>query len=174
MKIVFMGTPDFAASALDALIQAGHEISLVVTQPDKPKGRSKELMPSPVKVCALKYDLPVFQPVRIKTAENVEYLIVDTSIIPNFDRFLYKLSAIERGDLQKAQNFGTNTLEKAIELKKAGHPIRIVTREHVEACIATKAFEEKVVGPTKAELRAMEAQKEREAKKAKKACCIQI
>lgn len=102
-------------------------------------------------------------------SENVEYLIVDTSIIPNFDRFLYKLSAIERGDLQKAQNFGTNTLEKAIELKKAGHPIRIVTREHVEACIATKAFEEKVVGPTKAELRAMEAQKEREAKKAKKA-----
>ena len=102
-------------------------------------------------------------------SENVEYLIVDTSIIPNFDRFLYKLSAIERGDLQKAQNFGTNTLEKAIELKKAGHPIKIVTREHVEACIAAKAFEEKVVGPTKAELRAMEAQKEREAKKAGKA-----
>jgi hypothetical protein len=51
-------------------------------------------------------------------SENVEYLIVDTSIIPNFDRFLYKLSAIERGDLQKAQNFGTNTLEKAIELKR--------------------------------------------------------
>ena len=102
-------------------------------------------------------------------SENVEYLIVDTSIIPNFDRFLYKLSAIERGDLQKAQNFGTNTLEKAIELKKAGHPIKIVTREHVEACIAAKAFEEKVVGPTKAELRAMEEQKEREAKKAGKA-----
>ena len=74
MKIVFMGTPDFAASALDALIQAGHEISLVVTQPDKPKGRSKELMPSPVKVCALKYDLPVFQPVRIKRPEAIEEL----------------------------------------------------------------------------------------------------
>ena len=74
MKIVFMGTPDFAASALEALIQAGHEITLVVTQPDKPKGRSKELMPSPVKVCALKYNLPVFQPVRIKRPEAIEEL----------------------------------------------------------------------------------------------------
>ncbi|MBQ7919242.1 MAG: methionyl-tRNA formyltransferase [Lachnospiraceae bacterium] len=74
MKIVFMGTPDFAASALEALIQAGHEITLVVTQPDKPKGRSKELMPSPVKVCAMKYDLPVFQPVRIKRPEAIEEL----------------------------------------------------------------------------------------------------
>ena len=74
MKIVFMGTPDFAASALEALIQAGHEITLVVTQPDKPKGRSKELMPSPVKVCAMKYDLPVFQPVRLKRPEAIEQL----------------------------------------------------------------------------------------------------
>ncbi|MBQ8821124.1 MAG: methionyl-tRNA formyltransferase [Lachnospiraceae bacterium] len=74
MKIVFMGTPDFAASALEALIQAGHEVTAVVTQPDKPKGRSKELMPSPVKVCALKYNLPVFQPVRIKRPEAIEEL----------------------------------------------------------------------------------------------------
>ena len=74
MKIVFMGTPDFAASALAALIQAGHEVTAVVTQPDKPKGRSKELMPSPVKVCALKYNLPVFQPVRIKRPEAIEEL----------------------------------------------------------------------------------------------------
>lgn len=74
MKIVFMGTPDFAASALEALIQAGHEITAVVTQPDKPKGRSKELMPSPVKVCALKYNLPVFQPVKIKTPEAIAEL----------------------------------------------------------------------------------------------------
>lgn len=74
MKIVFMGTPDFAASALEALIQEGHEVTLVVTQPDKPKGRSKELMPSPVKVCAMKYELPVFQPVRIKRLEAIEEL----------------------------------------------------------------------------------------------------
>lgn len=71
MKIVFMGTPDFAAGALEALVLAGHEITLVVTQPDKPKGRSSELMPSPVKVCALKHQLTVMQPVKIKTPEAI-------------------------------------------------------------------------------------------------------
>ena len=53
MKIVFMGTPDYAAVALQALIEAGHEITAVVTQPDKPKGRSSELVPPPVKACAM-------------------------------------------------------------------------------------------------------------------------
>lgn len=71
MKIVFMGTPDFAVGALEALIGAGHEITAVVTQPDKPKGRSGQLQPSPVKECALKYGIPVFQPKRIKTPEAV-------------------------------------------------------------------------------------------------------
>lgn len=74
MKIVFMGTPDFAAGALRALLQAGHEITAVVTQPDKPKGRSKELMASPVKECALEHGIPVLQPKRIKTPEAVEEL----------------------------------------------------------------------------------------------------
>ncbi|MCM1064183.1 MAG: methionyl-tRNA formyltransferase [Eubacterium sp.] len=74
MKIVFMGTPDFAVGALEALIGAGHEILAVVTQPDKPKGRSKELLPPPVKQCALKYQIPVMQPRRIKTPEAVAEL----------------------------------------------------------------------------------------------------
>lgn len=74
MKIVFMGTPDFAVGALEALIGAGHEITAVVTQPDKPKGRSGQLQPSPVKECALKYGIPVFQPKRIKTPEAVSQL----------------------------------------------------------------------------------------------------
>lgn len=74
MKIVFMGTPDYAAEALRALIAAGHEITAVVTQPDKPKGRSKELVPSPVKVCALEHNIPVLQPVRIKRPEAIEEL----------------------------------------------------------------------------------------------------
>lgn len=74
MKIIFMGTPDFAAGALEALISAGHEIAAVVTQPDKPKGRSKELLPPPVKQCALKYHIPVMQPKRIKTPEAVAEL----------------------------------------------------------------------------------------------------
>ena len=74
MKIVFMGTPDFARSALEKIIEAGHEVTLVVTQPDKPKGRSGELQPCDVKVCALEHNIPVYQPVKIKQPEHVEYL----------------------------------------------------------------------------------------------------
>lgn len=74
MKIVFMGTPDFAAGALEALVRAGHEIVLAVTQPDKPKGRSGDPVPPPVKEKALSYGIPVFQPRRIKTPEAVEEL----------------------------------------------------------------------------------------------------
>ncbi|MGN0401547.1 MAG: methionyl-tRNA formyltransferase [Acetatifactor sp.] len=74
MKIVFMGTPDYAAEALRALIRAGHEIMAVVTQPDKPKGRSGEPVPSPVKNCATEHGIPLMQPKRIKTPEAIEEL----------------------------------------------------------------------------------------------------
>lgn len=74
MKVVYMGTPDFAVGALEALIEAGHQVTAVVTQPDKPKGRGKEVQMSPVKACALKYNIPVLQPVKIKEAEAVETL----------------------------------------------------------------------------------------------------
>ena len=74
MKILFMGTPDFAAYALKALYESGQEIVGVVTQPDKPKGRSGKLVFSPVKEYALEKDLPVFQPEKIRTPESVEYL----------------------------------------------------------------------------------------------------
>lgn len=74
MKIVYMGTPDFSVGALEALVKAGHEITAVVTQPDKAKGRSGQVQCSPVKECAVRYGIPVFQPVRIKTPEAVEEL----------------------------------------------------------------------------------------------------
>lgn len=74
LKIVFMGTPDFAVGALEALIREGYEITAVVTQPDKPKGRSKELLPSPAKVCALEHGIPVLQPRRIKAPEAIAEL----------------------------------------------------------------------------------------------------
>ncbi len=74
MKIVYMGTPDFAVGALEALIAAGHEITAVVTQQDKPKGRGKEVQFTPVKECALKHNIPVLQPERIKRPEEVEKL----------------------------------------------------------------------------------------------------
>jgi methionyl-tRNA formyltransferase len=74
MKIIFMGTPDYAVGALESIIEAGHEVTLVVTQPDKPKGRKGQVQFPPVKECALKYNIPVFQPVKIKTPEAVAEL----------------------------------------------------------------------------------------------------
>ena len=74
MKIVYMGTPDFAVAPLEALLAAGHTVTAVVTQPDKPKGRSGKLQMSPVKECALQHDIPVLQPIKIKRAEEIERL----------------------------------------------------------------------------------------------------
>lgn len=74
MKIVYMGTPDFAVGPLEAIIKAGHEVTAVVTQPDKPKGRGKEMAMSPVKICALKYEIPVLTPVKIKSEEAIAEL----------------------------------------------------------------------------------------------------
>ena len=74
MRIIFMGTPDFSVGTLEALIEAGHEIVLAVTQPDKPKGRGKEMQFPPVKETALKYGIPVFQPRRVKEPECIEEL----------------------------------------------------------------------------------------------------
>jgi methionyl-tRNA formyltransferase len=68
-----MGTPDFSVPALESLI-ANHEIVGVFTQPDRPKGRGKKMMAPPVKVCAEKHQIPVYQPDRIKTQENVQLL----------------------------------------------------------------------------------------------------
>lgn len=74
MKIIFMGTPDFSVGTLEALLAAGHEITLVVSQPDKPKGRGHELMPTPVKEAALKHGLPVYQPKKVRDPEVVRKL----------------------------------------------------------------------------------------------------
>lgn len=69
MKIIFAGTPEFAVRALDALINAGHEITMVLTQPDRPAGRGMQLHPSPVKQLALKHQLSVYQPESLKPAD---------------------------------------------------------------------------------------------------------
>lgn len=93
MKVVFMGTPDFSVGALEAIIKEGHEVTAVVTQPDKPKGRSKELQVSPVKACALAHNLPVFQPEKIKTKECVEKLReyeADVFVVAAFGQILSK------------------------------------------------------------------------------------
>lgn len=74
MKIIFMGTPDFSVGTLEALIKAGHEILLAVSQPDKPRGRGKSMQFPPVKEAALEHGIEVYQPRRIRDLECVEYL----------------------------------------------------------------------------------------------------
>ena len=66
LKIIFAGTPEFAVPALAALIDAGHHISMVLTQPDRPAGRGMKLKASPVKILALQHNIPVFQPETLK------------------------------------------------------------------------------------------------------------
>lgn len=70
LRIIFAGTPDFAARHLDALLSCEHQIVGVFTQPDRPAGRGKKLMPSPVKVLAETHNIPVFQPASLRQAEN--------------------------------------------------------------------------------------------------------
>lgn len=74
LNMVFMGTPDLAATVLQALLEDGYKVSAVVTQPDKPKGRGKALAFSPVKELALKHNIPVLQPERAKDEAFVEEL----------------------------------------------------------------------------------------------------
>ena len=69
MRLIFAGTPEFAAQALSAIIEAGHEVALVLTQPDRPAGRGMTLQPSPVKKLALAHGIEVFQPLTLKDAE---------------------------------------------------------------------------------------------------------
>ncbi len=74
MNVIFMGTPEFAVPCLERLIEDGHQVSLVVTQADKPKGRGQKMMPPPVKECALRHDIPVLQPASLKSEEVQETL----------------------------------------------------------------------------------------------------
>ncbi|HEY3836973.1 MAG TPA: methionyl-tRNA formyltransferase [Bryobacteraceae bacterium] len=74
MRTLFLGTPQFAVSTLERLLEAGHEVPLVVTQPDRPKGRGNAIAMSPVKEAALRHGLEVFQPERIRRPEGVERL----------------------------------------------------------------------------------------------------
>jgi methionyl-tRNA formyltransferase len=74
MRLVFLGTPHFAVPTLEAVVAAGHEVTLVVTQPDRPRGRGQQLTASPVKEAALRLDLPVYQPERVRRPEAVAAL----------------------------------------------------------------------------------------------------
>lgn len=91
MRIIFMGTPKLSAVIMRALIDAGHEVALAVTQPDRPGGRGMKLKPSPVKECAAAHGIPVFQPERIRDPKCVEILKevnADITIVAAFGQIL--------------------------------------------------------------------------------------
>jgi methionyl-tRNA formyltransferase len=74
MRLVFLGTPAFAVPTLERIVEAGHQVTAVVTQPDRPRGRGQQLAPPPVKEAASRLGLPVFQPERVRRPEAVEFL----------------------------------------------------------------------------------------------------
>jgi methionyl-tRNA formyltransferase len=93
LRIIFMGTPDFAAEALGALLQGPDQIVAVVTQPDRPKGRGKKLSPPPVKIVAENAGLPVLQPTKIKTdtfREELQSYKPDVMVVAAYGRILPK------------------------------------------------------------------------------------
>ena len=93
MKIVFMGTPDFSVPCLERLVSDGEEVVGVFTQPDKPKGRGYEMAFSPVKECAIKHNIPVFQPKSMKDGEalkSIETLNPDLTIVVAYGKILPK------------------------------------------------------------------------------------
>jgi methionyl-tRNA formyltransferase len=93
MRVIFMGTPDFSVGTLEALIAAGHEVCLAVTQPDKPKGRGGKMQYTPVKEKALFYNIPVYQPKRVRDPECVEELRkynADVMVVVAFGQILPK------------------------------------------------------------------------------------
>ena len=102
MKSVFMGTPEFAVAPLKALCEDGHEISLVVTQPDKPKGRGQKMLPPEVKVFAESRNISVYQPKSMKTDEAFE-----------------RLSA-EKADLFVVVAFGKILPQRILDIPKHG------------------------------------------------------
>lgn len=91
MKILFMGTPDFAVPSLQALLDAGHDICGVFTQPDKPKNRGMKLQPPPVKVLAQAHDIPVYQPTSVKNGaalEIIQKLAPELIVVAAYGRIL--------------------------------------------------------------------------------------
>ncbi len=75
MNVIFMGTPDFAVPVLEQLFKDGYDVKLVVTQPDRPKGRKKVLTPPPIKSCAETHGVPVFQPEKVRQQEAVDAIL---------------------------------------------------------------------------------------------------
>ncbi|MEZ3434315.1 MAG: methionyl-tRNA formyltransferase [Lachnospiraceae bacterium] len=93
MKVIFMGTPELSVGTLEALVEAGHDVVLAVTQPDKPKGRGKEIQLTPVKRAALAHGIPVYQPKKIRDPQcirELEKYEADVMVVIAFGQILPK------------------------------------------------------------------------------------
>ena len=95
MKIIYMGTPDFAVEALEALASSRHEVTAVFTQPDKPKGRGKAMQFTPVKEVALRENIPVYQPKKVRDQEviqKIRELAPDVLVVVAFGQIIHRRS----------------------------------------------------------------------------------
>lgn len=106
MKIIFMGTPDFAVPCLKALAESSHEVAAVFTQPDKPKGRGYKMIPTPVKTAAAEYGFPVYQPLSLRKGEDAEEAM----------KLLYELAP----DIIVVTAYGQILPREVLELPKYG------------------------------------------------------
>ena len=102
MRILFMGTPDFAVPSLEALVAAGHDVCGAFTQPDKPKNRGMKLQPPPVKLCAQAHGIPVYQPVKLRDGSAlalIHELAPELIVVAAYGRILPDeiLAAPEKG-----------------------------------------------------------------------------
>ena len=144
MRIIFMGTPDFAVPVLQSLINSRHEVVAVVTQPDRPKGRGKNMQFSPVKECALAHNIPVMQPVNVSVPEVIDELRAyepELIVVVAFGQFVTKkirempkllkdtvtLDPKETGDSlhDKLSMMGGPLLLKTIDQLEDGSAVRI-------------------------------------------------
>lgn len=147
MRIIFAGTPDFAAQALAAILAAGHTVPLVLTQPDRPAGRGMKLQPSAVKQLALAHNLPVFQPERLKdpaTHEPIRTAQADVMVVAAYGLILpqavldmprYGCLNIHASLLPRWR--GAAPIQRAIE---AGDPETGVTIMQMDAGLDTGAM----------------------------------
>jgi len=91
MRIIYLGTPAFAVPTLERIVEAGHEVLTVVTQPDRPRGRGQQPAPPPVKEAALRLGLPVYQPERVRRPESVEHLrvfAIDAMVVVGYGQII--------------------------------------------------------------------------------------
>lgn len=116
MKVIFMGTPEFAVPTLENLYKKGYDIELVITQEDKPKGRGKKLLPTPVKEKALELGLQIYQPKNINDSESVDII---KNISPDFI-IVVAYGQILRIDILKIPKYGCFNVHASILPKYRG------------------------------------------------------